>query len=69
MHGGVKLSNLPYSEDVNGLSFQPTSDSNFIGENSNIPSLSFSINPQPVPQGVGAAVPPDHKLAPIEDMR
>ncbi len=69
MHGGVKLSNLPYTEDVNGLSFQPASESNFLGENSNIPSLSFSINSQAGPQSFGPAVPVDRKLGPVDELR
>ena len=49
MHGGVSLSNIPYTES--NMPFKASTDNGLlastVGENSNIPSMSFSINPQP----------------------
>lgn len=51
IHGGVSLSNIPYTES--NMPFKSSIDNGLpaatVGENSNIPSMSFSMNPQPPP--------------------
>ena len=53
MHGGVSLSNIPYTES--GMPFQSapeTISGSKMGDSSNIPSMSFSINPPSMPQPI-----------------
>lgn len=69
MHGGVSLSNIPYTESGvgGGMPFQSSPESSNMGSKmgDNIPSMSFSLNPAPLPPQPASSVEPIHRV-PIE---